>query len=62
MPSNFGISDGNFASMGGQKAWWQMGSFVNLSKSGEFRQAMKGIFDPKLMWDGAAMGVGFVSA
>ena len=23
---------------------------------------MKGIFDPKFMWDGVAMGVGFVGA
>ena len=38
------------------------GSFVNLAKSGKFLQAMKGRFDPKLMWDGVAMVVGFLGA
>ena len=58
----FGMSDGSLVGMGGQKAWWHMGSFVNLPKSGKFKRAMKGRFDPKLMWDGAAMGVGFPGA
>ena len=62
MPSNFGMSDGSLIGMGGQKYWWRMGPFVNLAKLGKFRRAMKGIFDPKLMWDGAAMGVGFAGA
>ena len=58
----FRMSNGNFVGMGGQKSWWRMGSFVNLAKLGKFRRAMKGRFDPKLMWDGAAMGVGFAGA
>ena len=62
LPSNLGMSDGNLVGIGGQKAWWRMGSFVNLAKSGKLRRAMKGRFDPKLMWDGAAMGVGFIGA
>ena len=61
-PSNFGMYDGSLVGMGGQKAWWWMGSFVNLANSGKFKRAMKGKFDPKLMWDGAAKGVGFVGA
>ena len=35
-PSNMGMSDGSLVSMGGQKDWWKMGSFVNLAKSGKF--------------------------
>ena len=62
MPLNFGMSDGNFIGIGGQEAWWWMGSFINLAKSGKFNRAMNGRFDPKLMWDGAAMGVGFAGA
>ena len=62
MPSKFGMYYGSLVGMGDQKAWWQMGSFINLAKSGKFRRAMKGIFDPKLMWDGTAMGVGFAGA
>ena len=56
------MSDGSLVGIGDQKAWWWMGSFVNLAKSGNFKQAMKDIFDPKLMWDGAAMVVGFAGA
>ena len=56
------MSDGSLVGMGGQKSWWWMGSFVNMAKSGMFKQAMKGRFDPKLMWDGSAMVVGFASA
>ena len=29
LPSNMGMSDGSLVGMGGQKAWWRMGSFVN---------------------------------
>ena len=36
-----------------------MGSFVNQAKLGKLIRAMNGIFDPKLMWDGAVMVVGF---
>ena len=56
------MSDGSLVGMGGQKSWWQMGSFVNRAKSGKLRQAMKGRFDPRLMWDGAAMVVEFAGA
>ena len=56
------MSEGSLVGMGGQKTWWRMGSFVNLAKLGKFIRAMKGIFEPKFMWDGAAMGVGFASA
>ena len=62
LPSNLGMSDASLVGIGGQKSWWWMGSFVNLAKSGKFRRARKGIFDPKLMWDGAAMVVGFTGA
>ena len=62
MLSNLGMSDGSLVGMGGQKAWWWMGSFVNLAKSGKFRRAIKGRFDLKLMRDGAAKGVGFAGA
>ena len=61
-PSNLGMSDGILVGMGGQKASWWMGSFVNLAKSGKLRRSMKGKFDPKLMRDGVAMVVGFASA
>ena len=37
LPSNLGMSDGSLVGTGGQKSWWQMGSFVNLAKSGKFR-------------------------
>ena len=56
------MSEGNLVGMGGQNAWWHMGSFINLARSGKFKWAMNGIFDPKLMWDGAAMGVEFSGA
>ena len=62
LPSNLGMSDGSLVGIEGQKAWWQMGLFVNLAKSGKLRRSMNGRFDPKLMWDGAAMGVGFAGA
>ena len=62
MPSNFGMCDGSFIGMGVHKYWWKMGSFVNLAKSGKFIRAMKGIFDPKLMWDGVVTVVGFPGA
>ena len=62
LPSNLGMSDGSLVGMGGQKAWWRMGLFVNLAKLGKLRRAMKGRFDPKLMWDRAAMRVGFAGA
>ena len=61
-PSNLGMADGSLVGMGGQKAWWWMGSFVNHAKSGKLRQAMKGKFETKLMWDGAVMVVGFAGA
>ena len=60
--SKLGMYDGILVGMGSQKAWWQMGSFFNCAKSSKLRQAMKGKFDPRLMWDGAAMVVGFVGA
>ena len=58
-PSNLGMSEGSLVGMGGQKCWWQIGSFVNWAKLGRLRHAMKGSFDPIFMWDGAAMVVGF---
>ena len=61
-PSNLGMSDGSLVGMGGQKVWWQMGSFVNWTKSGKLIWAMKGRFDPRLMWDGVGMVVGFIDA
>ena len=61
-PSNLGMSDGSLVGMGGQKAWWRMGSFVNLAKLGKLRRAMKGTFDHRFMWDGVAMVVEFVGA
>ena len=62
LPSNFEMSNGSLVGMGGQKACWKMGTFVHLANSGKFNWAMNGKFDPKLMWDGAAMGVGFTGA
>ena len=58
-PSNLGMSEGSLVGMGGQKVWWQMGSFVNLDKSGKLRHAMKGRFGPRLMCDGPVMVMGF---
>ena len=37
LPSNLGMSDSSLVGMGGQKAWWRMGSFVNRAKSGKLR-------------------------
>ena len=62
LPSNLGIFDGNLVGMGGQKAWWRMGSFVKQAKLGRLRRAMKSKFDPKLMWDGEGMVAGFIGA
>ena len=57
-PSNLGMSEGILVGMGGKNVWWRIGSFVNRSKSGKLRHAMKGRFDPSLMWDGETMVVG----
>ena len=35
LPSNFGISEGNFVGIGGQRGSWQIGSFNNRVKSGK---------------------------
>ena len=51
------MSDGSLVDMGGQKSWWWMGSLVNLARSCKLKRAMNGIFDPRLMWDGAVMVV-----
>ena len=44
LASNFGMSEGNFISIGGQRGLWQMGSFNNLVKSRKCKLAKKGIF------------------
>ena len=41
-PSNFGMSEGSFVGIAGQLASWCIGSFVNRSKLGRLRPAMKG--------------------
>ena len=61
-PSNLGMSEGSLVGMGGQNFWWWIGSFVNRAKSCKLRRAMKWRFDPRLMWYGVAMMVGFVGA
>lgn len=41
-PSNLGIFEGNLVNMVGQAGSWQMGSLINLLKSGKLRPAMYG--------------------
>ena len=42
LASNFGMSEGNFVDIGGQRGSWQIGSFNNLVKSGKWKVSRKG--------------------